>query len=75
MVTNTSKLLTLSNFNSRLQQSQSSLLQKRQLDAKYWPESPGKLILFRLNIYSIRNKFDAVKFIIDNNRYVFGIKK
>ena len=74
-MTNTSKLLTLSNFNSRLQQSQSSLLQKRQVDAKYRPESPGKLILCRLNIYSIRNKFDAVKFIIDNSRYIFGIKK
>ena len=60
-MTNTSGLLTFSNFNGRLQQSQSSLLRKRQLDEKYWltemkTKSPD---LGRLNIYSIRNKFDV----------------
>ena len=38
-------------------------------------QSSGKLILGHLNINSIRNKFEALKFIIDNNIDIFLISE
>ena len=38
-------------------------------------QSSGKLILVHLNINSIRNKFEALKFIIDNNIDIFLISE
>ena len=38
-------------------------------------QSPEKLILGHLNINSIRNKFEALKFIIDNNIDIFLISE
>ena len=38
-------------------------------------ESPDKLILSHLNINSILNKFDDVKFVIDNNVDVISLSE
>ena len=64
-------LTTLRNYNS-LQKSLSSLSKIGALNAKsrlkeMKAQSSDKLILGHLNINSIRNKFEALKFIIGNN--------
>ena len=75
----TSILTTLNNYNS-LQKSPSSLSKIGALDAKsrlkeMKAQSSDKLILGHLNINSIRNKFEALKFIIDNNVDIFFISE
>ena len=72
-------LTTLSNYNS-LQKSSSSLFKIGALDAKsrlkeMKAQSSDKLILGHLNINAIRNKFEALKFIIDNNIDIFLISE
>ena len=79
VVENKSILTTLSNYNN-LQKSQSSLSKIAVLDAKsrlkeMKAQSSDKLILGHLNISSIRNKFEALKFIIDNNIDVLSISE
>ena len=69
----------MSNYNS-LQKSQSSLPKIGALNAKsrlkeMKVQSSYKLILGHLNINSIRNKFEALKFIIDNNIDIFLISE
>ena len=63
-----------------MQISPSSLSKIGALDAKsrlkeMKAQSSGKLILGHLNINSIRNKFDAFKFITDNNIDIFLISE
>ena len=70
---------TLSNYNS-WQKSPSSLSKIGALDAKsrlkeMKAQSSDKLILGHLNINSIQNKFEARKFIIDNNIDIFLISE
>ena len=71
VVENKSALTNLSNYTS-LQKSPSSLSKMGALNAKsrlmeMKAQSSDKLILGHLNINSIRNKFEALKFIIGNN--------
>ena len=78
VVENKSILTTLSNYNN-LQKSQSSLSKIGVLDAKSKlkktkAQSSDKLILGHLNISSIRNKFEALKFIIGNNIDIFDFR-
>ena len=61
-----------------MQKSPSSLSKLGALDAKsrlkeMKAQSSGKLILGHLYINSMRNKFEALKFIIDNNIDIFSI--
>ena len=63
-----------------MQKSPSSLSKIEALDAKsrlqeMKAQSSDKLILGQLNINSIRNKFEALKFIIDNNIDIFLISE
>ena len=63
-----------------MQKSQSSLSKIGVLDAKSKlkktkAQSSDKLILGHLNISSIRNKFEPLKFIIDNNIDIFSISE
>ena len=63
-----------------MQKSPSSLSKIGALDAKsrlkeMKAQSSDKLILGHLNINSIRNKFEALKFIIDNNIDIFLISE
>ena len=79
VVENKSIPTTLSNYNS-LQKSPSSLPKIGALDAKSRLKemkalSSDKLILGHTNINSIRNKFEALKFIIDNNLDMFLISE
>ena len=72
-------LTTLSNYNS-FQKSPSSVSKIGALDWKsslkeMKTQSSDKLILGHLNINSIRNKFEALKFIIDNNIDIFLISE
>ena len=79
VVENKSILTTLSNYKS-LRKSPSSLPKIGALDAKSRlkekkAQSSDKLILGYLNVNSIRNKFEALKFIIDNNIDIFLISE
>ena len=79
VVENKSIWTTLSNYSS-FQKSPSSLSKIGTLDAKsrlkeMKAQSSDKLILGHLNINSIRNKFEALKFIIDNNIDIFLISE
>ena len=63
-----------------MQKSTSPLSKIGALDAKSWlkemkAQSSDKLILGHLNINSIRNKFEALKFIVDNNINIFLISE
>ena len=76
---NKSILTTLSNYNS-LQKLRSSLSKIGAFDAKsrlkeMKAQPSGKLILGHLNINSIRNKFEALKFVIDHNIDIFLISE
>ena len=78
VVENKSALTNLSNYNS-LQKSPSSLSKIGALNAKsrlmeMKAQSSDKLILGHLNINSIRNKFEALKFIIGNNIDIFDFR-
>ena len=75
IVESKSILIILSNYNS-LQKSPSSLSKTEALDAKsrlkeMKAQSSDKLILCHLNINSIRNNFEALKFIIDHTIDIF----
>ena len=80
VVENKSILTTLSNYNS-LRKSPSSLSKIGALDAKSRlkemkaQSSGGKLIIDHLNINSVRNKCEALKFIINNNIDIFLISE
>ena len=67
VVENKSIFTTLNNYNC-LQKSPSSLFKLGVLNAK-----SSKLILGDVNINSIRNKFEVLKFIIDHNIDIFLI--
>ena len=79
VVKSKSILTTLSNYNS-LQKLPPSLSNVGALDEKsrlkeIKAQSSDKLILGHLNIRSIRNKFEALKFIIYHNIYIFLISE
>ena len=76
----TSELISLNNSNSSSKEPSSSSSQRDSLDAKtrcteMKSQSPDKLILSHLNINSIRNKFDGLKFVIYNKIDIFLISK
>ena len=63
-----------------MQKSPTSLFKTEALDAKsrlkeMKAQSSDKLILVHLNINSIRNKFETLKFIVDNNIDIFLISE
>ena len=73
-------ILTILSNNDSLQESPSSLSKTGALDAKsrlkeMKAQLSDKLILGHLNINSIQNKFEALKFIIDNNIDIFLISE
>ena len=73
-------ILTILSNNDSLQKSPSSLSKTGALDAKsrlkeMKAQLSDKLILGHLNINSIQNKFEALKFITDNNIDIFLISE
>ena len=72
---NKSILTTLSNYNSLQKLSEIGALDAKSRLKEMKAQSSDKLILGHLNVNSIRNKFEASKFIIDHNLDIFLISE